>query len=393
MRSWVAALGFLLVGAADVGQAADAAGAAAGLVLTSEQAEDRAAFVATLRKARQGDADSQWQVGRTYARLGEDAKALPMITAAAALGHVAAASLAGTFHEEGRGTAKSRDEAFRWYRQAAEQGDAAALAALARLLPPGNTEVMSYLHRSANAGNPDGQYQLGHYLAAAGVSQNLAEAGEWFKKAAAQGHVGAQVAAALLMLEGQGGKPDRQAGMAVLEKAAAMNDPVANFLLGREHLQAEKSNPDAARRPLRLAATAGHREAQYLYGALLADSKAEADKRAALEWLDKAQRAGHVAAMNRLGELLRDYVADQQHFANARELFLLAAEKGNTDAMYNLALMQNQGQGGARDTFSALKWFSRAADEKHEKAAAVLESLLGSALKTSSLGLKGFWQQ
>jgi TPR repeat protein len=76
----------------------------------------------------------------------------------------------------------------------------------------------------------------------------------------------------------------------------------------------------------------------------------------------------------------------------ARELFLQAAEKGNIDAMYNFAEMQHAGVGGERDTFEALKWYGRAADGKHERATKVVEALLGSALKTSSLGLKGFWQ-
>jgi len=48
--------------------------------------------------------------------------------------------------------------------------------------------------------------------------------------------------------------------------------------------------------------------------------------------------------------------------------------------------------GGARDTGKALKWYARAADEGHEKASEVVESLLNDSVKTSALGLKGFWQ-
>ena len=90
---------------------------------------------------------------------------------------------------------------------------------------------------------------------------------------------------------------------------------------------------------------------------------------------------------------MREDVGDPQHVARARELFSLDAERGNRDAMYNLALMDNLGLGGPRDTANALKWFSRAADANHEKAIEVLEDLLGSSIKTSSLGMKGFWQR
>jgi TPR repeat protein len=54
--------------------------------------------------------------------------------------------------------------------------------------------------------------------------------------------------------------------------------------------------------------------------------------------------------------------------------------------------MQNEGLGGARDTEKALRWYARAADEGHEKASEVVGSLLSDSVKTSSLGLKGFWQ-
>jgi TPR repeat protein len=40
----------------------------------------------------------------------------------------------------------------------------------------------------------------------------------------------------------------------------------------------------------------------------------------------------------------------------------------------------------------ALKWYTRAAEEGHEKALEMVADLLDSSLKTSVLGLKGFWQ-
>lgn len=386
VNAWVVAS--LFFGIPSLSQAA---AESPGAALTYEQAEDRSAFVAVLRKARQGDAEAQWQVGRLYASLGEDARALPQLLMAAASGHVAAASLAGSFREEGRGGAKDLSEALRWYRQAAEHGDVAALAALARLLPVGDPAGLAYMRKAAETGNADGQYQLALYLAAKGPGQNLPEAFDWFVKAAKQGHLGAQLAAASQLLDGQGVKTDRQAALRWLESAARTKDPVANYLLGKAQLAADDAG--GARPPLRLAATAGHRDAQFLLGNLLAQGKSADDKREAVVWLEKAEQAGHLPATNRLGELLRQSVGDQQLLAKARALFLRAAEQGNVDAMYNFAVMQNQGVGGPSDSMAALKWFNRAAELNHEQAAEVLEGLLGSTIKTSSLGLKGFWQR
>jgi TPR repeat protein len=370
-----------------------AASADTGATLSYEQAEDRAAFVISLRKARQGDSEAQWQVGHAYAHLGEDARALPMLVAAAASGHVAAASLAGSFFEDGRGGRKRVDEALRWYRVAAEKGEPSAMAALARLLPPGDSESLEFGRRAAEAGNADGQYQWGLLLADKGTPGDLEAAFGWLHKAASQGHVGAQVAVANHLLDGRGVRADAKSAISWLEGAAKARDPVANFLFGQMHLAGDKPDPDAARQFLKVAAMHGHREAQYLLGQLLSLLTASEQRREAVIWLEKAQHAGHVAAANRLGEILREDVGDPQHLARARELFSLAAERGSRDAMYNLALMNNVGLGGPRDTSAALKWFSRAADANHEKAIEVLEDLLGSSIKTSSLGMKGFWQR
>lgn len=364
---------------------------AAGELLAPEQAEDRAAFVLTLRKARQGDVDAQWQAGLTYARLAEDTRALPLLLAAAASGHAPAASLAGSFLEDGRGEKRNLEDALRWYRQAANDGEPAAQAALARLLPADAPARLAYMRSAADSGNADGQYLLGLQLGTNGASQ--AEGFEWLSRAATQGHLGAMLAAASQLADGRGVRADRAAARRWLERAAKSGDPVANFLLGQTRLRAEPADADGARAPLRVAASAGHREAQYLYGELLARGKAPDEQREARLWLEKAQAQDHAAATNRLGELLRQDVADAQQLARARALFLQAAEQGNVDAMYNFADMQNVGLGGERDSMAALKWFNRAAEEKHEKAIEVLESLLGSTIKTSSLGLKGFWQR
>jgi len=141
-----------------------------------------------------------------------------------------------------------------------------------------------------------------------------------------------------------------------------------------------------------VAAAAGHREAQFALAILLAKSAAEADKKEAAEWFAKAREAGHVAAANHLGELYRDGVGVPRQHDKARSIFEQAAEQGDANAMYNLASMQNDGLGGARDTGKALKWYARATDEGHERASEVLDSLLNDSVKTSALGLKGFWQ-
>ena len=365
--------------------------------LSYEQAEDKAGFIALVRKARKGDTESQWQVGQAYVRLGEPARALPVLQSAAATGHPRAAALVGALHEEAGGTAKNRDEAMRWYRLAAEQGQPEAMAAFGRLLlqdraPEARESAWQWLRQAARLNDRDGQYHLGWLLAQPGAAQDDAQACQLFVKAAEQGHVGAQVAAASCLLAGRGAARDRKAAADWLVRAAATQDPVANYLLGRMQEAADESARIEAQKSYRTAATAGHREAQFALATLLAKSRVEADRKEAADWFAKAHQAGHKAAANSLGQIYRDGAGVKQQTEKARGYFKLAADQDNANAMYNLAQMQNDGLGGARDIDQALKWYVRAAEKGHEEAAAVVDGLLNSSVKTSALGLKGFWQ-
>lgn len=362
-----------------------------------EQSQDRAAFISLVKKARQGDTEAQWQVGSTYVRLGDPARALPMLQSAAAT-HPRAAALLGSLHEDGQGTAQSVDEALRWYRFAAENGQPEAMAALGLLLlaesgPQVREAAWKWLRQAASLDDRDAQYHLGWLFAQPGTAHDDAQAFQWFVKAAAQGHVGAQIAAASQLLAGKGVAKDQKAATGWIERAAVMHDPVANYLLGR--LREAEGTPGGnkeAREVWRIAAAAGHREARFALAVMLARSPAAADRKEAVEWFAKADQDGHRAAANRLGEAYRDGTGVAQNFGSAINYFIEAAAQGDAQGMYSLARMQNDGLGGPPDTRQALEWYARAAEQGHEGAAAVMDALLKSSVKTSTLGIKGFWQ-
>lgn len=373
------------------------------IALSKEQAADRSNFIALVKKARQGDAESQWQIGVIYTKLGELTRALPVLRNAAEAGHAQAASLLGWFHENGSGVQKDLEEARRWYRLGAERQDASAIGALGRLLlreegAESRKNARHLLEKAAALGDADGQYYLGWMLIEkqgtdAGAAE--AQAYDWFSKAANQAHVGAQIAMATQLLQGRGVPQDKELAIKWLRRATQSNDPVAHYLLGRadEGEVHEIENIERAKTAFRVAAVAGHREAQYALGNLLAKSSAASEKAEAVGWLTKAREAGHIGAANRLGEMYRDGVGVLPQPDTARRIFEQAAEQGNVNAMYNLAGMQNDGLGGIRDTGRALDWYAKAADRGHQGAADVLGGLLNSQTKMSSLGLKGFWHQ
>lgn len=92
-------------------------------------------------------------------------------------------------------------------------------------------------------------------------------------------------------------------------------------------------------------------------------------------WYRKAAEAGSARAMRRLGSM----AARESDFANARELFSAAAEKGDATAMYNLGVLFLQGSGVSKDARVAKLWFAKAAGKDDPDAILALASLLSAS--------------
>lgn len=124
-------------------------------------------FNATLKKAEQGDAEAQFQLGNKY-RKGEGVRqdyeeAAKWFRKAADQGHAKAQNNLGVRYANGQGVRKSFKEAVKWYRKAAAQGHATS---------------------QNNLGN---RYRDGE-----GVRKSFKEAEKWYRKAADQGHAKAK---------------------------------------------------------------------------------------------------------------------------------------------------------------------------------------------------------
>jgi len=85
-------------------------------------------------------------------------------------------------------------EALKWYRKAADKGDAVAQVLLGGMyyygkgVPQDYEEALKWYLKSANQGRPLAQISVGWmYYYGEGVAQNMTEAKNWFCKAVAQG--------------------------------------------------------------------------------------------------------------------------------------------------------------------------------------------------------------
>jgi len=130
-------------------------------------------------------------------------------------------------------------------------GDLAAAEAAFRALAAGDTDAEAWygavlldrgsdreglrrIQHAADAGSSEGAHRLALVYAQglAGTPRNDSRAVELFEKAAAAGHVRAQINLGILYLRGQGTPADLIQARAWLEKAAVSGDPViAGFIL------------------------------------------------------------------------------------------------------------------------------------------------------------------
>ena len=105
------------------------------------------------------------------------------------------------FH--GQGVREDDGAAFHWFRRAALLGSADGMYHLANLyafglgVPAGETDAdqraAQFYFEAARRGHAGAQHSLGIlYLTGKGVQTDRAEATKWFRRAAAQGHVGAE---------------------------------------------------------------------------------------------------------------------------------------------------------------------------------------------------------
>ena len=101
----------------------------------------------------------------------------------------------GSLYDKGEGVPQDYAEAAKWFRRAAEQGNAIAQNNLGMLYYEGNgvpqdyAEAVKWFRRAAEQGDANAQFNLGvMHSNGKGVPQNYWEACVWFALAAANGH-------------------------------------------------------------------------------------------------------------------------------------------------------------------------------------------------------------
>lgn len=190
--------------------------------IAADKSGDYATALSLLRPlAGQGDATALDRLGMMYSGgrgvPKDQAEGLKWFRMAAELGNAHAMRAIGTSYEYGWGVLQQDyAEAVKWYlkavqsyRRAAEKGDADAQVGLGDMYFSGaiedHAEAVKWYRKAAEQGAASAQGSLGiEYYYGRGVQRNYAEAAKWYRKAAEQGDVSCQKILGDMYFDGRG---------------------------------------------------------------------------------------------------------------------------------------------------------------------------------------------
>ena len=232
---------------------------------------------------------------------------------------------------------------------------------------PMQAYLLPYLKSSAESGNAQAQYQLGHcYYKSYGVKKDIAETVKWWRLAAEQGFAKAQYDLALCYYEGEGVQQNYTEAVKWYRKAADQGEANAQFNLAWCYYMGKGVAQDytEAVNWFRKAAEQGNADAQgmlgtsYQYGNGVSQDYGEAVK-----WFRKAAEQGNAIAQFQLSDCYYNGTGVVKDFSEAVRWSRKAAEQGYAYAQYNLGWCYANGKGVAQDYAEAVKWYRKAAEQ------------------------------
>ena len=311
--------------------------------------------------AGQGMVPAQMRLLKYFNETGKTDKALYWANKAAAAGHRQAQYYLAQYHQNA--AEPDTEAAYRFYKQAAEQGLAAAhwQLGLQYLYGQGvsqnHEQAARHLRVAAEQGIAAAQTALAEIL----LSENSNEALVWFQTASEQGDNNAHAVLAELYLLGRHVGRNPETARFHAEAATRFRHPEALRLLGDIHSYGlgVDADADTARAYYRQAAEAGSMAA---YQKLVSDS--------ALHDRQNYDRIKETALQRqKLEQLYQQAFASyhglnqMQDYSEAFEFYLQAAKLGHRRAQTDLGMMYYSGKGVEEDMAQAAYWFERAAEQ------------------------------
>ncbi len=211
------------------------------------------------------------------------------------------------------------------------------------------TESVRWFRKAAEAGDAEAALGLGGaYASGRGVPKDVEEAARWFRQAAEAGNAEAARRLGIRFLEGLGVERNEEEGIGWFRRALAFEG--------------------------RLGATDAETDATAVcdVGCFYFDLVGSEEK--ALPWLRKAAEAGNVEAAGALGGIyangggysgesenpFEDARPRQPNYAEAARWYRQAAEAGDAKAAFELGLLYDEGRGVEKNAAETERWRRKA---------------------------------
>lgn len=219
------------------------------------------------------------------------------------------------------------------------------------------SDHLSDVRRKADKGDSEAQYEMG----ARSVSTNMAQAVEWIRKAALQGHAEAQFEMSMVYQNGYGGV---EADTAEAMKWLALASENGNAKAQLSYAAALMNNSDETRgvEMMQKSAEADYPPAQYCLGQIYENGiGVDRDMVNAARWYRRAALNGDIDAICKMGfiRLSADSQALQQE---APRWWKTGADLGNSECMVYLGLWYNDSSSRDFDPQEAVTWYRKAID-------------------------------
>ena len=224
-----------------------------------------------------------------------------------------------------------------------------------------------YVKSEAEKGDVDAMNSLGvMYYHGEGVSQDYAQAKQWYEKAAEYGNANAMNNLGVMYYHGEGVSQDYDQAKQWYEKAAENGNTDSMYTLGYLYAngQGVTQNYTTAKHWYEKAADGGHSSAMVNLGVMYSNGNGVSqDYAEAKQWYEKAVEKGNPVAMNNIGILYEYGLGVAQDFSQAKQWYEKAADGGHSNAMVSLGLMYHNGNGVSQDYAEAKQWYEKAAEK------------------------------
>lgn len=271
------------------------------------------------------------------------------------------------------------ENSYRYYKKAAELGNANAMGGLGHALIIGlgveqdERKGMKWIKKGASLNDDYSQFLLGFcYLnGEGGVDTNYDEAMTWLRKASENGNTMAMVSIGEIYNNGYGVKENPDEAIRWLKKALKEGETEAYFQLGVAY--DFKEDYQEALRWYKKGADDGNELCMRNIGYLYDDGGLPTNYQEALRWYKKGANEGNYDCMRSIGLLYYDNGGLPVDYQETIKWYRKAIEAGDDEALYLLAQMYYYGDGVDEDEDKCFELMHEAADKGNENAIKWLE--------------------